>query len=176
MNLESVLKVVQGWVKIKGATDGTFIGNEGDRLRVTGASSDASPGCPVFTKKLRYEFTEPTTVLTASYQTVFLYSGSGKFIGINLDADKNDITVKFTVDSTDVIFEIASTDLNNVQAAGAVRGVGLGGLGWDTTGHRFLFEPLCDIEYQSEVKVEAKKVGGPPVTLNRILVALTKET
>jgi len=31
--IESILKVVQGWVKIKGGTDGTFIGNVGDRLK-----------------------------------------------------------------------------------------------------------------------------------------------
>ena len=31
--LGSILKVVQGWVKIKGNTDGSFIGNVGDRLK-----------------------------------------------------------------------------------------------------------------------------------------------
>lgn len=33
--INSVLKVVQGWVKIKGATDGTNIGNVGDSLKVS---------------------------------------------------------------------------------------------------------------------------------------------
>ncbi len=32
--INSILKIVQGWVKIKGATDGTFIGNTGDYLKV----------------------------------------------------------------------------------------------------------------------------------------------
>ena len=40
MNLNSVLKVVQGWVKLKGGTDGTFIGNDGDRLKVISTESD----------------------------------------------------------------------------------------------------------------------------------------
>ena len=36
-----LLRQVQGWVKIKGATDGTKIGNTGDRLKVdTDSSSD----------------------------------------------------------------------------------------------------------------------------------------
>jgi hypothetical protein len=30
--IDSLLKIVQGWVKIKGNTDGTFIGNNGNRL------------------------------------------------------------------------------------------------------------------------------------------------
>ena len=34
MNIQSILKIVQGWVKLKGDTDGTFVGNVGDRLKV----------------------------------------------------------------------------------------------------------------------------------------------
>ena len=34
MNIKSVLQVVQGWVKVKGNTDGTLIGNVNDRLKV----------------------------------------------------------------------------------------------------------------------------------------------
>ena len=32
--INSILKIVQGWIKVKGNTDGTFIGNNSDRLKV----------------------------------------------------------------------------------------------------------------------------------------------
>ena len=35
MNIADILKVIQGWVKIKGATDGTFIGNNLDALKIS---------------------------------------------------------------------------------------------------------------------------------------------
>lgn len=38
----NILKIVQGWVKLKGASDGTFIGNEDDSLKVSSVPSDKS--------------------------------------------------------------------------------------------------------------------------------------
>lgn len=35
--INSVLKIIQGWVKLRGNTDNTFIGNTGDRLKVDGS-------------------------------------------------------------------------------------------------------------------------------------------
>lgn len=38
--ITSVLKVIQGWVKLRGGSDGTFIGNVGDRLSVDSFARD----------------------------------------------------------------------------------------------------------------------------------------
>ena len=46
MNLGNILRQVQGWVKIKGATDGTNIGNTGDRLHTDNSFSPGNAPLP----------------------------------------------------------------------------------------------------------------------------------
>ena len=40
MSLESIIKQITGTIRLKGATDGTKIGNVGDALKVSSAQSD----------------------------------------------------------------------------------------------------------------------------------------
>lgn len=47
--VDSVLKIIQGWVKIKGGTDGTFIGNSSDSLKTTVTSSALPSGASTLT-------------------------------------------------------------------------------------------------------------------------------
>jgi hypothetical protein len=64
--IDSILKVVQGWVKIKGGTDGTMTGNVGDRLKVD-ASLSYSPSSPLLDAFQRNRVSEPRNLFDASF-------------------------------------------------------------------------------------------------------------
>lgn len=55
MGIDSILKVVQGWVRIKGDSDGTKIGNVLDALKVV-----ISPGIPVNSEPIIHLQSEQT--------------------------------------------------------------------------------------------------------------------
>ena len=149
------------------------------RLAVTGdggSSSDAG-GCPVISKKLRYDLSMSDITVSTTLVTVYTYSGSGKLFGTVLDFSHGDIEVKLTIDGTDVIFDMDMGDLNTIQIpGGAGINQGIFGLVWENAGSRLRLEPSCALIFTSEIKFEAKRTGAVDRTLNRSLVALTKET
>lgn len=157
-------------------TDLGEIGRVSDQLKVTDKGNpSANHGIPVFSSKLRYEKDTTGLTLTTSYQTAFTYSGSGKLVGMILDFDKTNIQVKVTLDSTEVIFECTSNEIDDVQSSGARKGAGIVGLAWDTSGSKYVFEPPYPIVYDSAVLIEAKQVSGNG-NLSRSIVILTKES
>lgn len=166
---------------IEGGTDGTTIGNVGDRLKVTddGGSSSGTPGAPCFSDKYRSLFDGASLALTTSYQTRYTYSGSGKFVGFILAFSGSDLVVKLSIDS-EVIFEVNGEDLSDVQI-GTPLGSGpnsqptAGGPSWDTTSKKMSFVPTFPIAYDTEVKIEIKRIGNN-IDVNRSIVTLTKET
>jgi hypothetical protein len=144
-------------------------------------SSDA-PGISVFSAKYRSEFDEPVSPLdlTASYQTIFTYSGSGKFVGFVATFSNTNIGVKLTIDS-EVIFEYEASQVNDAQFGNpSTLGPGgqssSGGPMWDQSGRRFGFMSYLPIEYGTDVKIEALEIGATPATYIRSIVNLTKET
>ena len=167
--------------KIEGASDGTLIGNIGDRLKVTddGGGSSGTPGAPCFSDKYRTLFDGASLTLTTSYQTRYTYSGSGKFVGFILAFSGSDLVVKLSIDSN-VIFEINGGDLGDVQlgnpaSSGPNSQPTAGGPSWDTTGKKMSFVPTFPIAYDTEVKIEIKRIGNN-IDVNRSIVTLTKET
>lgn len=146
--------------------------------KVNGNGPDPAdtPGCPVISNKLRWEFDEDDVTIQDSYVEIYNESGSGKLFGFVLDFNMNDTTVKLTIDS-EVIFELNMIDLSNIQipAMGGQQ-IGVWGLMWETAGSRLRFQPECAIAYDSQILVEAKRNGPVDRTLNRKLIALTRET
>ena len=146
--------------------------------KVDAAAGDGG-GCPVFSKKYRSLFDGATLVLSVAYQTRYIYSGSGKFVGFVIHFSGSDVVVKLSIDS-EVIFELNGEDVNDMQI-GNPASIGpnaqptAGGPSWETTGKRIAFSPACPIAYATEVKIEVKRIGNN-IDINRSMVALTKET
>jgi len=172
-NLDSELDSIQ----LEGATDGTKIGNVSDALKVSATFNQSptdTPGCPVVSQKLRYEVDRTTVVLTASYQTIWSYTGSGKFSGIIVDCEANLTEFKFTVDTSNVVFEFQIKDLLDTSGN---KEFSLSSLYTDTSGKKLIFTPgpeLCPMVYTSNLKLEAKESTGKRVF--GYVVGLTKET
>ena len=179
MNLVSVLKIVQGWVKIKGS-GGTLIGNVGDALKVT-SSPDPSdtPGCTTFSKKLRTDFSDSNITMGVSYSTIYSYSGSGKLSGFTLDFNSDDVRVKLTIDSTEVVFELVLSDIEDIQLSTGDEGTDYGicnGVLVVGSGSKIQFCPPCPIKYGSQVLIEGQRSDSDDHTMNRSIVVLTKES
>lgn len=83
--IDSILKVVQGWVKLKGDTNGTLIGNVGDRLKVDTVLNSSSTY-----KKLAFEdatLTRETSVSPTAWVDAYSYTGSGLLYGFLLNLE-----------------------------------------------------------------------------------------
>jgi len=159
-------------------TDGTEIGRIGDRLKVDiNSEVSAIVGCPVISPKLRYDFDDSGVTISTTFVNLFSFSGSGKLFGFVLDFNQSDIQVKLTIDSTDVIFDLTGSQLKDIQvpAAGG-QAFGVFGIVWEVAGNRLRFEPTCSIPFESKVEMEGKRTGGADRSMDRSLVALTKET
>ncbi len=141
----------------------------------TGNATDA-PGCPVTTTKLRYDFDDTGVTISTTFVTLFTYSGSGKFFGIVLDFNSDQVEVKCTIDS-EVIFNLTAAQLKDIQIpAAAGQSQGIGGLEWENAGSRLRFTPPCAIKFGTDVKFEGKRTGASDKTLDRVMATLTKET
>lgn len=164
-------------VEVLGSTDGTPIGNVGDRLKVDAQLTSVPPA---FSKKYRSEYDGSTLELTTSYQNRFTYSGSGQFIGFILVSTGTDITVKLIIDS-DLIFELNTQDLFSVQLndpgnSGPNSQPSAGGPSWDNSGKRYTFAPLQPISYATSVAIDVKKVSVAAANITDHIISLTKET
>lgn len=150
-------------------------------ITTVGAGSTGTFPCPTFSKKYRVELSETDVTMGSSYSTIYSYSGSGKFIGMVIEFNDEDVIVKVTIDS-ETIFELDIEDLNNFNFfgggddddGGSVRShCGLDGANKDKALH---WCPPCPIQYDTEVKIEGKRNGGSNKTMRRRIVTLTKET
>jgi len=161
--------------KIDGAAKTRMlVANEIEAIQAPGASS--------FTKKYRSDFDEPSPalVLTASFQEIFSYTGTGKFIGFVATFSNTNPQIKLTIDS-EINFNMKASEINDAQfanptVAGPTSQMSSGGPIWDATGRRIGFMSTFSIEFKVDVKIEALKVGAPPVNYIRSIVNLTKET
>lgn len=131
--------------------------------------SDA-PGSPVLTSKLRYENDRTTVTLTASYQTIYSYSGSGKLIGVFGDFESNLTEVKVSVDS-EVLFEAQLVDLMSNTGN---KEFSIGNVFTDATGKKFVFAPAFPVVYSTQVLFEARMSTGKKKFGH--LACLTKES
>lgn len=129
-------------------------------------------GSSVYTSKYRSIFDGTGLTLTGAFQTVYTYSGSGKFVGFILDFSSGNIAagVKLTID-TDVIFDLSSADILDVQNGSGTSG----GPVFDNLDKKFSFEPPRPILYKTIITIEVKRDNGTP-NLTRLIVNHTKET
>jgi hypothetical protein len=108
--------------RIEGATDGTLIGNEGDKLKVLSTLVQSTGSVPSVNSKLRYSdmnateggVARGTSITNAAWVTVFGYAGKGLLhsFSINLETDSLWL-VRFLVDGEEIFGSngIATSDM-----------------------------------------------------------------
>ena len=146
-----ILKVIQGWVKLKGDTDGTKIGNIGDSLKVT-SSSPIEPGNFLTFKSS----TEVTLAGAPSWTVLHSVTGEGYLVAATLVSDSTDMEFRILVDGN-VIFNFTGTFLKEVvNTDGIFRA---GPFGCSNDGKRLYFSPNEPFVYASSLSFEARLNG-----------------
>lgn len=162
-------------VGIAAGTDGTAIGHVGDRLKVDTADASDAIGAPVFSPAFTWDLSISNTALTASYQTLYSYSGNGKFIGANLLFQNAKQVIKVTIDGS-IILETDVGNIELIQINGANSVASKVGLWWANGESKLGVHPAYPIEFTSSVSIEAKNSPGFSGTAKGHVVAITKES
>jgi len=179
--------------RIKGATDGTLIGNVTDRLKVdTGLTGPSGSLTLATSKKLRYVDMNATTggvargtILTTTETTLFEYIGTGLVFAflVNLE-EKKDWIIRFKIDG-EAIFTSSGLLVSDLESNRAydldhnhdeeAELVGIR-LGKHT---KFIWSgPLeFPIRYDQSVKITIQRVSGKPnKKFTGGFIILTQET
>jgi len=175
--------------KIIGNTDGTAIGNTGDRLRVDAQFTSVTTTVPSWSSNLKYIDMNASnggvarnTSISATYTNVFSYTGSGFIAGFIINIETfNDWTIKIIIDGV-TSMEISTSDLTSdtVYDMDDVTDANQVYLGLSKGSHdRFVFHaPLnSPIRYNSSITISLKKTTGPGgKKFQAGLIILSKET
>jgi len=162
-----------GEIELKGNTDGTLIGNIGDRLKITGDGGSAAdaPGCPITSKKFRVEFDDTDVAITSTFATVFTYSGSGKLFSASIKFNGEDINLRLKIDG-EIIFNLNAKDVKDHQSNNRSQAVNI----FNQNTGLWSIDFFCPIVFAATVLFEAQTSSGGDKTMERTLIALTKET
>jgi hypothetical protein len=158
---------VTGLLKIKGATDGTKIGNIGDRLKVDISSS-------LLSSKLRYVdlnassggVSRGTTISPSAWVNLFEYNGSGFVTGLLLNVETVGTGWVFSiVIDGETLFEISGEDLTGDASYDLddVTDMNQAILGLSKGSHdRILWHPPLNmpIRYNTSIVVKVKRTSG----------------
>lgn len=161
--------------QIEGASDGTLIGNVGDRLKVT---ADNSVSNLSFSKKLRaVPLTSVIAITdTVTYTTIYTYSGSGLLIGFNIEFNSVAVIPKLTIDGDIILDNTDITTYNSMAITASSTDRRQAGEGIVTSSATFDFSFRQPIVYSSSITISAKKVSGADKNFTLGMVYLTKET
>jgi hypothetical protein len=152
-------------VQIKGGTNGTIIGNIGDRLNVRSLSTGQT------SSKFRVDFAQPAQVITgASYVSFYSYAGSGIFTGVVVFSNQDGFQLRVLIDGTEVVL----TDISGSQMNSA--GLSSGVLYRIAAGDIAFFPPNNGIAFSSSIRLLGKRDNAGNVTVETYIVYLTKET
>jgi hypothetical protein len=184
--LQSILKVIRGIVKLRGASDNTLIGNNGDRLKVDAAFTSATTTVPSWSKKLRYEemttLSRGTSIATSTtWTTIYSYTGSGFLAGFLVNVETfSGWEFRFLVDG-DTIFSLADTDITGdaIFDLDDITDVNQSSLGLSKSSHdRLVFHaPLSSpIYFGTSVTVQIRRPTAGAKKFQAGLVVLSKET
>lgn len=152
-------------LNIDGGTDGTPIGNTGDRLHVS----------PRTSSKFRTVFAAPAQVITgSSYVQIFNYSGSGLFFGTTVNANQDGFQLRILIDGTEtIVSDISGSQLNS---AGLLGGSTSNLIMVRLSAGVIAYVPTLPIPYTSSIQLAGKRDNAGSVTVDSYIVHLTKET
>jgi len=172
---------------LQGATDGTLIGNVGDRLKV---DATVTSGIATLSSKLRYLDMNTTNGgiarnanVSTTFKNVFSVNGSGLFLyfGIKLEESKN-WTVKLSIDG-EQIFGTNGLNLSDVDN-GALYSlkknfheINISGLGFHLKTDMLHYTVPCGhpIAYNTNVTISVKR-NSLTKKFKAGLVSLTRES
>lgn len=144
-----ILRQVQGWVKLRGNSDGTKIGNVSDAIKVFDSSNQVGT---LTTFKSSTE-----VVLGATYSTLHSVSGMGVFFGATFVVDSNKADCRIQIDGQ-TVFEFNGDFLNEVINKDAdYRASGIFSCTGD--GKRIFFTPQTPIRYTTSLNFAARENG-----------------
>ena len=189
MNLGGILKIIQGWIKIKGATDGTKIGNVGDKLKTTAEITQTPGSVPSISNNIIYNDMNVSnggvardTFISTNWINIYNYSGSGIFLGFLVTLQNiwaNDgWYIRLIIDSKE-IFEFNGFHLYDVDKDviyGFDNSIYVPALGISVYKNTFRWtSPKFPIVYTSNITIKVKKNNGDSKFLAG-LTTLTKDT
>jgi hypothetical protein len=158
---------------IEGGTDGTSIGNVNDRLKVTTAAGGGG-SMGAWNSKLRYEDMNDIArdaSVSATFTTLYTYTGSGVFAGFNIQCESLDETntskswyIRLIIDGEDIFFgsggamiaDFADNDLYDVANNGDQSMATA--LGFRIQDKTLWYEDL--IEYSTSVEIQIRKANN----------------
>ncbi len=172
---------------IKGSTDGTKIGNTGDKLKVETSVPTGATSIPSISK-LAYDDMNATnggvargTSINTTYTTIYSRSGAGYIFGFTVSFEGNiigadEFILKFTVDSL-VVAEISTADIgtNAIYAAGSDLDALMWGFQVASNNIVFKTPGSGGLRYNSTVQIQIKKASGSNKQFRAGIIALTKE-
>lgn len=171
---------VQASGQIKGATDGTGIGNVGDRLKtdnvisaITGAVSAS------FSSKTRVDLvTTPVNLVTGSYTTCYSYSGTGLLLGLSAEFNNSASLFRLQVDGENILTAQTIATLGGFQATSNTTDRRQNGQGVIINGANIDISFRQPIRFTSNVTIAADAGGGVILTrqMSQALVYIVKET
>lgn len=190
INYDSML----GTSKLTGNTDGTKIGNAGDRLKVDAAVSTSSPMS--FSQKLRYldmnvangGVVRGSSITEAmGWTDVFSYTGSGLLTGftLNLQVANAGWLLRIILDDTEELFGatgLSTDDLsgaNTYNLTSASQNITTQGLNISSTSASIYYTAPAyfPIRYGSKITIKLKRAASQGTkTFNAGFIAITKET
>jgi hypothetical protein len=158
--------------RLKGDTDGTLIGNVGDRLKVTNSNSSGSTGVQALNKDLRYEQMDASnggvargTGIAGTWTDIYSVTGSGILMGFRAGLSSiAEWYVRLVIDTEEIFFDTTGISMADVTA-GAVWDFpdkGQWNLGFRRTGDQILWHAPHHIgmQYDSSIVIKARKDGG----------------
>lgn len=135
-------------------------------------SVDAS--IPSISSKLRSDGEFSETTITAdgpSWQTAYLYNGSGLLFDFFMDFNSSDVNIRLSVDS-EVIFTYTVDEIDNIKVDDRKSPTWLS----EDSSNKITFNPRWPIKYNSQVKIEVHNTKNSNKKIERRVVTLTKET
>lgn len=168
--------VVASDAKIRGATDGSFVGNIGDRMKVD-ASLTSGQLVPTITNKLRvrYNIADVTLPNTNAFQTIYSRSGTGLFFGMQLGFDNDHVSIRVTIDGG-VMFTLPLGDIKDFEFNDVSDGrIQMGGF-FTAVGNVFDFSTRYAIPQATSLLIEAASNDGSAHKLKRYMVIQTEDT
>ena len=189
----------RGISTLAGNTDGTLVGNVGDRLKVDTIISPSSGTVPTVSSKLRYldmnvangGVARETSVTNAAFVTVFSYSGTGILMGFLINFEEKDKwNVRLIVDGEEIFNPTSGIGFTtkdftddkvwDLDDGGSPLSTSEGNLGVSMEEHdRFVWtSPVgFPVRYTSSITIQLKRVAGEGAKkFNAGLVIMTKES
>ena len=159
---------------LRGATDGTRIGNTGDQLKVA-ASLSSGQLVPTITNKIRMRLNTSNVTVVAVYTSLFNRSGTGLFFGFQTAFNSSNVRIKLTIDGG-VVFENTLAEFQNFEINDtSTTRVQMGGF-LTTVGNVLDFSSRYAIPYSSSVDISVQRSDGSNHVNNNWIVFLTEDT